>query len=67
MTDFTSLIPTTSADRFAGIARTYGADDVERLRGSVAIDYTLAKRGAERLWELLHDEPLRLPLQDREP
>ena len=57
MTDFDSLVPTTSSDRFAGIARTYGADDVERLRGSVAIDYTLAKRGAERLWELLHDEP----------
>ncbi len=57
MTDFNSLIPTTSPDRFAGIARTYGTDDIERLRGSVAIEYTLAKRGAERLWELLRDEP----------
>ena len=44
--------------RFAGIGRPYSAADVERLRGSFPIAYTLAERGANRLWELLHDEPL---------
>ena len=43
--------------RWAGIARPYNGDDVERLRPSVAIQYTLATLGAERLWQLLHDEP----------
>ncbi|GAA2690514.1 MULTISPECIES: isocitrate lyase [Actinosynnema] len=42
--------------RWAGIERTYGAEDVVRLRGSVVEEHTLARRGAERLWELLHDE-----------
>jgi isocitrate lyase len=55
MTDFDRLIPA-PAGRFAGIARPYGPEEVERLRGSVAIDYTLARRGAERLWGLLHSE-----------
>jgi isocitrate lyase len=39
--------------RWQGITRTYSAEDVIRLRGSVPIDYTLANRGAERLWQLL--------------
>jgi len=43
--------------RWDGITRDYTADDVLRLRGSIEIDYTLAKMGAERLWELLQDEP----------
>jgi len=42
--------------RWAGIERPYAADDVLRLRGSFDIDYTLATRGAERLWALLHEE-----------
>ncbi|NYH54634.1 MULTISPECIES: isocitrate lyase [Nocardiopsis] len=42
--------------RWAGIERTYSADDVVRLRGSVTEEHTLARRGAERLWELLHTE-----------
>jgi isocitrate lyase len=41
---------------WAGIEREYTADDVVRLRGSVAVEHTLARRGAERLWRLLHDE-----------
>ena len=40
--------------RFAGIKRPYSHAEVERLRGSLKIDYTLATRGAKRLWELLH-------------
>jgi isocitrate lyase len=40
--------------RWAGIRRTYSAQDVVALRGSVREEPTLARRGAERLWELLH-------------
>jgi isocitrate lyase len=43
--------------RWQGITRPYTASDVERLRGSVQIEYTLARLGAERLWQLLHDRP----------
>jgi isocitrate lyase len=42
--------------RWAGIQRNYSADDVARLRGTVQIEYTLARLGAERLWHLLHTE-----------
>jgi isocitrate lyase len=42
--------------RWAGVERTYGAADVVRLRGSVQVEYTLARRGAERLWSLLHSQ-----------
>jgi isocitrate lyase len=43
--------------RWDGITREYTAEDVLRLRGSIEIKYTLAEMGAERLWNLLHDEP----------
>jgi len=42
--------------RWAGVARPYSAADVVRLRGSVAVDHSLARQGAERLWHLLHTE-----------
>src|SRR5262249_12877305 len=42
--------------RWAGITRPYTVQDVERLRGSVHIEHTLARQGAERLWNLLHRE-----------
>ncbi len=42
--------------RWKGIERPYSGADVERLRGSVQIEYTLARLGAERLWHLLHTE-----------
>jgi len=42
--------------RWEGIERPYGAEDVARLRGSVHVEHTLARLGAERLWELLHRE-----------
>jgi isocitrate lyase len=47
----------TESPRWKGIKRGYTADDVIRLRGSVAIEHTLAKRGAEKLWKLLNEEP----------
>src|SRR4051812_11210172 len=45
-----------ASSRFAGIVRPYSAGDVERLRGSIRIEHTLARLGAQRLWELLHRE-----------
>jgi isocitrate lyase len=45
------------AGRWDGIVRPYGPEDVERLRGSVRIEQTLADRGARRLWDLLHSRP----------
>jgi len=43
--------------RWKGIVREYGADEVVRLRGSVHIEYSLARMGAEQLWDLLNREP----------
>ena len=55
MTDFADLIPAPQG-RFDGIQRPYSPEDVLRLRGSVPITHTLAERGANKLWELLHTE-----------
>jgi isocitrate lyase len=43
--------------RWTGVTRDYAADQVVRLRGSVRVEHTLAARGAERLWDLLHSQP----------
>ena len=43
--------------RWAGVTRTYSAEDVVRLRGTVAIEHSLARLGAEKLWKSLHNEP----------
>ena len=42
-------------DRWNSVERPYTADDVVRLRGTVQVEYTLAKRGAERLWRSIHE------------
>src|SRR5699024_1297182 len=42
--------------RWEGIERPYSAEDVIRLKGSHDIEYTLAQRGAEKLWDLLNNE-----------
>jgi len=42
--------------RWAGIERPYSGEDVERLRGTVHVEHTIARLGAERLWELLQTE-----------
>ncbi|MFC0524623.1 isocitrate lyase [Pontibacillus salicampi] len=42
--------------RWQGVTRPYEAEEVIRLRGSMDIEHTLAKRGAEKLWKLLHTE-----------
>ncbi len=43
--------------RWTGITRPYAAEEVVKLRGSIQLDHTLARLGAERLWHLLHTEP----------
>ena len=43
--------------RWKGIKRGYSAADVVKLRGSLQIEHTLAKRGAEKLWNLINTEP----------
>jgi isocitrate lyase len=43
--------------RWKGIRRGYSAQDVVKLRGSLAIEHTLARRGAEKLWNLINTEP----------
>ncbi|MBO1323304.1 isocitrate lyase [Acanthopleuribacter pedis] len=44
-------------ERWQGISRPYSAEDVLKLRGSIRIQYTLAERGAKKLWNLINEEP----------
>ncbi len=46
-----------SNPRWTGIKRNYSAEDVVRLRGSVHIEHSLARLGADKLWNSLHSEP----------
>src|SRR3954462_7603456 len=46
-----------ATERWAGIERPYNQTDVERLRGTVHVEHTLARMGAERLWELMNSTP----------
>jgi isocitrate lyase len=46
-----------TSPRWAAVHRDYSAEDVVRLRGSVHVECSLARRGAEKLWRLLHEEP----------
>ncbi|HKW40091.1 MAG TPA: hypothetical protein VJN39_02465, partial [Gemmatimonadales bacterium] len=46
----------TTDNRWNGVTRPYQAADVYRMRGSIDIEYSLARRGAARLWELLRDD-----------
>jgi isocitrate lyase len=45
-----------ASPRWSGLERNYSVEDVQRLQGSVIIEHTLARRGAEKLWDLLHTE-----------
>ncbi|MFI5010860.1 MAG: isocitrate lyase [Hyphomicrobiales bacterium] len=51
------MTPSSHPNRFDGIRRDYSAGDVERLSGSVHIEHSLARLGAERLWMLLRERP----------
>ncbi|HVS26148.1 MAG TPA: isocitrate lyase [Burkholderiales bacterium] len=48
--------------RWKGVKRGYTAEDVERLRGTVHIEHSLARRGAEKLWKLVNEQPYVLSL-----
>ena len=43
--------------RWKGVTRPYSVEDVVRLRGTVDIEYSLARQGAEKLWKYLHEKP----------
>jgi isocitrate lyase len=43
--------------RWTGVKRGYAAKDVLRLRGSIQIEHTLARRGAEKLWRMMQERP----------
>ena len=59
MSDFGRVVAAPDG-RFDGIERPYCVQDVMKLRGSIPVEHTLARRGALKLWELLHrDEPIR--------
>src|SRR3954470_17363448 len=53
MRDF-GMVVAAPQGRFEGIERPYSPEDVLKLRGSIPIEQTLARRGALKLWELLH-------------
>jgi isocitrate lyase len=58
--DMTPMTPPSAPkepERWAGITRPYSQADVDRLRGSIRIEHTLARLGATKLWKLLHSEP----------
>ncbi|MGH9682117.1 MAG: isocitrate lyase [Candidatus Acidiferrales bacterium] len=46
-----------TSSRWSGIERPYSSADVDRLRGSIHVEHTLARLGAERLWNLLREDP----------
>ena len=52
----TSKTNGSSVDRWRGIKRTYSSDEVSRLSGTVQVEYSLARVGAEKLWHILHRE-----------
>jgi isocitrate lyase len=59
MTSFDQFVPS-PAGRFDGIERPYSLEEVQRLRGSLVVEHTIARRGANKLWELLNqEEPVR--------
>ncbi len=47
----------TENPRWKGVERPYDAAEVHRLRGTLQVEHTLARHGAEKLWRLMHDEP----------
>jgi isocitrate lyase len=56
-TTFHDLVPSAPQGRYDGVRRPYTPEDVLKLRGSFPIAHTLAERGANKLWSLLHNEP----------
>ena len=57
MAPYTPSAPKNQPNRWNGIVRPYSEEDVKKLRGSLKIEYTLARQGAERLWDLMNNTP----------
>ncbi|MFH4983805.1 hypothetical protein AB6A40_010514 [Gnathostoma spinigerum] len=55
--NFYSIVKSAPKGRFKGLKRNYEVEDVLKLRGSLEIEHTLANRGANKLWQLIHTEP----------
>uniref|UniRef100_A0A7E4WDJ6 Malate synthase n=1 Tax=Panagrellus redivivus TaxID=6233 RepID=A0A7E4WDJ6_PANRE len=55
--NFYQIIKSAPKGRYTGKKRNYEVEDVLKLRGSVDVEYTLAARGANKLWQLIHTEP----------
>jgi isocitrate lyase len=53
---FETLVPSAPKGRFDGINRPYTPQDVAKLRGSITVAHTLAEHGANKLWQMLHEE-----------
>lgn len=49
------LLNSWKSERFEGVERPYSVEDIMKLRGSIVIEHTLATKGAERLWQLMHE------------
>ena len=56
MTETFEQLVSAPQGRFDDTRRDYGVEDVKKLQGSAKIEYTLARRGAEKLWKLLQTE-----------
>ena len=54
--EFPAVLNTSNANRWDNIKRLYSAEDVKKLRGTVKIEYSLAKQGAEKLWKYLIED-----------
>lgn len=54
---FFQIVKSAPKGRFTGIKRNYQVEDVLKLRGSFPIEYTIATRTANKLWQLLHTDP----------
>ncbi|WP_169085055.1 isocitrate lyase [Paenibacillus sp. PL91] len=54
--DVQELLQNWNSQRYEGVIRTYKPEEVLRIRGSVLVEHTLAKRGAQRFWELIQQE-----------
>jgi isocitrate lyase len=55
--NFYQVVRNAPKGRYQNIKRNYEVEDVLKLRGSIEIEHTLATRGANKLWQLLHTEP----------
>lgn len=55
--DWSDIVGPIAENRFDGITRPYSKEDVLKLRGSLLIEQTLARRGARRLWKSMHELP----------